>query len=273
MIKLKQNNKYIDFDTTIFPDGTSQTWKFKGLEKTPVTIEWYWENNEAEIFHLFSLCEFLANEGIYYTKELEIPYLPYARQDKPIGNSTTFNLSVFANVINELEFNKVTTFDVHSIVASKLIRRLEVISPKNFHKQVQKDFKPDLWFYPDKGAYTRYRQTNLDNEIVLYGEKFRDPETGVISAYKISNTGYFDLKGKRVLIVDDICDGGATFITAAQALKALGVGEIGLAVSHGIFSKGYVGLVDAGVTSFYTTNSLIKPDRILAVFPWNGEDQ
>lgn len=45
-------------------------------------------------------------------------------------------------------------------------------------------------------------------------------------------------KVRIALIVDDICDGGGTFIGLAEELKRKNAGKIYLAVSHGIFSKG-----------------------------------
>jgi ribose-phosphate pyrophosphokinase len=52
--------------------------------------------------------------------------------------------------------------------------------------------------------------------------------------------------------VDDICDGGGTFIGLAALLKSHNAGHIVLIVSHGIFSKGF----DlAHIDAIYTTNS------------------
>ncbi len=47
-----------------------------------------------------------------------------------------------------------------------------------------------------------------------------------------------NLKGKTPIVVDDICDGGATFLALAQKLKLSGANKPYLFVSHGIFSKG-----------------------------------
>lgn len=75
----------------------------------------------------------------------------------------------------------------------------------------------------------------------IHGEKVRDQSTGRITSYEVVGNP----KGKRVLIVDDICDGGATFITLAKALLGQGATEVHLFVSHGIFSKGTRVLFDA----------------------------
>jgi ribose-phosphate pyrophosphokinase len=56
----------------------------------------------------------------------------------------------------------------------------------------------------------------------------------------------------RCLIVDDICDGGATFVALARKLREAGAIEVSLFVTHGIFSKGK----DLeGIDNIYTTGS------------------
>ena len=69
-----------------------------------------------------------------------------------------------------------------------------------------------------------------------------------------------DVTGKSVLIADDICDGGRTFIELAKVLKERGAAHIHLHVTHGIFSKGkavFEGLIDT-VTSTYDYEEMFK---------------
>jgi ribose-phosphate pyrophosphokinase len=260
MIRLKINGTPIDFTTSKFPDGTSQVWKFEKLPvETPdphCKIDFIWENNESEVMQLFMLLDLvqrtLKSPYIY----LNIPYLPYARQDKVVAPDTTFALHTFAKILNGFYPNVVTVFDGHSSEARHLIQGYHSISPRNFHAEVNQKFRPDFVFYPDKGAAARY--TREINEIVMFGEKVRNQRTGEIERYEVCNSQHFEMVNKRALIVDDICDGGATFIEAARALKRLGVGEIGLCVSHGLFSKGLDELKAAGISQFFTTNSLLK---------------
>jgi ribose-phosphate pyrophosphokinase len=63
-----------------------------------------------------------------------------------------------------------------------------------------------------------------------------------------------DLKGDDCVIVDDICDGGRTFIGIAQELKMKNAGDIYLCVSHGIFSHGFDELRKY-FKKIFTTNS------------------
>jgi len=85
---------------TIFPDGTSQVWKLKDdLWKSSNFIEWKFEQ-EREIFDLLGLCRLKPINSKLY---IDIPFLPFARQDKCPNNNRTFNLYVFnKNGINLL---------------------------------------------------------------------------------------------------------------------------------------------------------------------------
>jgi len=64
------------------------------------------------------------------------------------------------------------------------------------------------------------------------------------------------IKGKDALIVDDICDGGATFIGLAKELLILGANSVSLFVTHGIFRSGTDIIFESGISKIITTNSL-----------------
>jgi ribose-phosphate pyrophosphokinase len=257
MIKLRANGIEVPFEVSKFPDGTSQLWKAGRLDLfSHFRINFIWENDEREVFHLLMLIDLIRSYNPDAFIYLAMPYLPYARQDKPVVSEFTFALNTFANLLNSKNIDLIESFDVHSNQAHKLIKNFHSISPQNFHNWVYSKFKPDLFFYPDRGA--AYRYAAAINEIMLFGNKVRNQSTGEITDYEIANLNHFDIKDKKILIIDDICDGGATFITAAKKLKEHGAGEIGLCVSHGLFSKGFDEMKAAGISQFFTTNSLLK---------------
>jgi ribose-phosphate pyrophosphokinase len=67
-----------------------------------------------------------------------------------------------------------------------------------------------------------------------------------------------DFNGKDVLIVDDICSGGRTFIEISKILSQRNVGKIYLYVTHGIFDIGIIPILDSGICKIITTNSFIE---------------
>ncbi|CCJ77069.1 Ribose-phosphate pyrophosphokinase [Cronobacter muytjensii 530] len=75
-----------------------------------------------------------------------------------------------------------------------------------------------------------------------------------------------DVKDKAVLIVDDLCDAGGTFIGSAQVLRDAGARSVSLYVTHGVFSKGVENLLNNGIDQLYTTTSFapasLAQDRV-----------
>ena len=63
-----------------------------------------------------------------------------------------------------------------------------------------------------------------------------------------------------MLIVDDLCDAGGTFIGSAQVLRDAGARSVSLYVTHGLFSKGVGNLLEQGIDRIYTTSSLARTD-------------
>lgn len=237
-------------EPTIFPDGTSQVWNLpvELLTAKGYVITWHFQS-EREIMDLLALDKLLYEHNGPVPKRLSIPFLPYARQDRPIRNGSAFNLRVFGTLITMLDFTSVTAIDVHNENAAKeCIQGFVNRCPLHFHEWAIDKFKPDYLLFPDAGAAKRY--PHLDGYPRMIGKKTRDPKTGEINGYGLD---MFDVPktDARILVVDDICDGGATFIQCAKALRGFRLyGQLGLAVTHGIFSKGPALLHAAGYQIF-----------------------
>ena len=108
---------------TIFPDNTSQVWQLDPnlLDSKSFNIVWEFEN-EGELFHLQQLVQLLKYGRVPCPINLHMPYLPYGRQDKDVSNDSTFALKTFCNVIDRMNFDKVSTLDAHSMVAADWVR-------------------------------------------------------------------------------------------------------------------------------------------------------
>jgi ribose-phosphate pyrophosphokinase len=252
MVKFLVDGQERKFTTTIFPDGTSQVWKLdlEPEEGDRLEILWLFEN-EAELFHVCQLAHLLSVD-YDYSPDLIVPYLPYGRQDKDVTNTLSFALSTFKEVLKSVGVIEIKTFDAHSYSGDMIIS----IDPTKFHKAI---FNHDVVCFPDKGAAVRYGEAQaFNNTPIIYCEKVRNQATGEITGLKLNQATSDLLFNKKVLIVDDLCDGGMTFIKVAEKLKELQPSQIDLAVSHGIFSKGKHVLYDAGISNIYTTNSLLR---------------
>ena len=183
-----------------------------------------------------------------------IPYFPAARQDRLMIKGEPLSVKVYTDIINSLQLNKVTIFDPHSEVTPALLNNIEVIYNYQFIAEVIKRIGSEVKLIsPDGGALKKIYKVSeyLGGIDVVECSKSRDVKTGKLSGFKVYED---DLQGINCLIVDDICDGGGTFIGLAEELKNKNAGRLYLAVSHGIFNKGFEEL-NKNFTKIFTTNS------------------
>ncbi|WP_409417654.1 ribose-phosphate diphosphokinase [Flavobacterium sp. PS2] len=185
--------------------------------------------------------------------DLFIPYFPAARQDRVMIKGEPLSVKVYADIINAMQLNKVFVFDAHSEVTPALVKNCEVIPNHTFIAAVIKTIGNDVKLIsPDGGALKKIYKVSefLGGVDVVECSKSRDVKTGKLSGFKVYEE---DLKGMDCLIVDDICDGGGTFVGLAEELKKKNAGKLYLAVSHGIFNKGFE-VLDC-FDKIFTTNS------------------
>lgn len=237
------------------------------INHTENCIEMYFSDNR-DITNMLMARAMIKAEAPESEVTLYMSYVPYSRMDREIGWQLC-SIKYFAEIINAQEFTKVVALDPHSDVTVKSINRLELIDVSRFIKRAIQGFHPDVILFPDKGAFQRYTfdasvEQVLEGLPVIYGEKQRDLENrGAIVGYKL-NLGSIEptiLRGARVLIVDDLCSRGGTFMLAAQHLKEAGASHIALYVSHceQCILQGDILKTDL-IEKVYTTTSI--PQRI-----------
>lgn len=203
----------------------------------------------AQLKDALECAETLARPG-WWERRLFLPYMPYARADRRFVKGDCHGLRVWSRLIESLGFSSIWTFDVHSEVSKAYFPGLANMKPDDYGCDqlagvIKKLGRKGLVFVsPDSGSRYRYCLSSHYDLPVIQGIKRRDATTGKLSGFDVLNekppAGHCGLKAARkALIVDDICDGGGTFIGLAEALHKINKGlELYLYVSHGIFSKG-----------------------------------
>lgn len=199
--------------------------------------------------------------------ELEIPYFPYARQDRHCALGQAFSLEMITKLLNlntapfAQQRKTIMVWDAHSAVTCNLLKQntqftvlnlsaAEIMQQSQALSQIL-CAENSVLICPDAGAVTRTQAVaqamnaqRFNPLEIIYCEKQRDPLTGKIVRTQVNTT---DMTGLTAIISDDICDGGATFIAIAQQLRNLNCKQIILYVTHGIFSRGlsvFDGLID-----------------------------
>jgi ribose-phosphate pyrophosphokinase len=272
----------IAYKTLTFPDGQPHiVFDFdRGLHKSFIDDTPSVVNIIARIANPTDLFTVLMAKDVLDAREfdfvdLTITYLMAARMDRQMTESEPFSLRIVAAMLNQAGFRRISIFDPHSDVSTALILRSKAIGNESFVSDCIKHFyqNDSPWNYalisPDAGALKKiYKVARFINAPeVVECSKIRDVKTGQLSGFQ---TNVADFRSKTCFIVDDICDGGGTFIGLAALLKSRNAGKIVLIVSHGIFSKGF----DlANIDAIYTTDSFRNFDELpphVVVMPFDS---
>lgn len=256
-----------------FPDGQQDVTIIFGEGYTeinsPVQIKSRFSNfKDLEL--IICATKALRNLGI---KEIHlyVPYILGLRSDRLfVEGGTSYLRDIVAPILNNLNYETVTCIDPHSDVAAACINNLKTITNTSLVKYAlftspnpivqEVGLEGVVLVSPDGGALKKIYKVAKDIGFageILNGSKHRDTN-GVLSETRINipETCY----GKEFVIIDDICDGGGTFINLSKAIRSQLPSEmreeckIHLIVTHGVFSKGFEPLI-GNVERIYCTNS------------------
>lgn len=243
------------FKTFTFPDGQPH-FKLETYEQefdlatieTAIKSPW-------DLLLVLLASDVLRAHG-YSSVNLDIRYLMGARMDRAIDWSQPFTLQTIARLINGAGFSRVRILDAHSEVATRLIRNSSNQLPYRIVESLLTTLGVPAVACPDKGAVPRVQKLVGMLAPIVYCSKKRDMATGVLSDFEVLDYQSNDRSySEGVLIVDDICDGGGTFVGLAKELRDSGAKQVYLYVTHGIFSRG---LPLDGIDHVYTTDSYCK---------------
>lgn len=215
------------------------TWKFPtgeiGFKLTnpdnilTAKVTTLYETNEDIFLTLFAvnaLTAVGANVFVY------IPYLPYSRQDRICHKGESFSLKVLLDMISSSGVTFVTD-DIHNPQSLNLCMNLENYSQSKLSSSLPKF---DMIIAPDKGATSKI----IENCQVVDGTPVVTLNKQRIGQDIVYMNHEFDTIRGDVCVVDDLCDGGGTFISLAKMLKNTqpNITSLSLYVTHGFFTKG-----------------------------------
>jgi len=170
------------------------------------------------------------------------------RSDRRFSPNTSFDLKIIANFINSMNYDEVRILHPHSDVSLALINNSVRISHAAFVDKAIVEAKADLLISPDAGAYkTTYEIAERLGIRMIASNKVRVDGEPLIQVQG-------DVKDKDCLIVDDMADGGRTFINLAKELRKQGATKVYLYVTHGMFHYGFDELKEH-IDHIYCTNS------------------
>ena len=271
---VNQEKSDIKYKINKFPDGQQSVDLVRGTVNVINDIRIETRLNSFSDLEIL-ICATKALRNIT-TKSISL-YVPYflgSRSDRKfVEGGVNYLKEVICPIVNSLEFTSVTVVDPHSDVLEACLKGYNKIS--NFYLVRQALTRIDnkdgarnrvCLVSPDAGAYKKIFDVAKSFEIenIATGTKVRDLKTGQILHTEVPNLPVSTTDEElKYVIVDDICDGGRTFIELAKAIQNQRPNaKLYLVVTHGIFSAGFDEL-SKWFEGIYTTDSYKDIDNKL----------
>ncbi len=205
-----------------------------------------------------------------------IPYFGYARQDRKAAPRVPISAKLVANLIQVAGINRIVTMDLH---AGQIQGFFDIPVDNLYGSIVFKDYverknlKNPIIASPDIGGVARARnfaeKLGLDMVIV---DKRRE-RANVSEVMNIIG----DVKGKDVILLDDMIDTAGTIVKAAKVLKDKGATSVMACCTHAVLSgKAYERIEEGELDELVVTDTISlkrKSDKItvLTVAPLFAE--
>ncbi len=190
-----------------------------------------------------------------------LPYYAYARQDRKEKAQVPITARLMANLLERAGVTRVLTMDLHTeqiegffdIPVDNLYARslfVEAIKKRKLKNAIV--VSPDVG--RNKMARSFAEDLKLDLAIV---DKRRVSSRSVEVSALIG-----DVKGKDVIIIDDMCSTGSTLMSAAKVCKEAGAKAVFAVVTHGLFIGG---TKLKGIDEILVTNSIPLPKGVQGI--------
>jgi len=257
-----------------FPDGQqSIKLEFIHLEDEVKIISRLNDFKDLEVI----LCATAALKNIgVKTIHLYTPYFLGARSDRQFEDgSINYLKDVITPIINSQDYETVTIVDAHSDVLEACIHNYRKIDNIGLVKFALTDIDNTngareklILVSPDAGALKKmyHVSEHFGIDKMVIANKHRDIKTGKITHTEVPGLTQ-EPGSKNFVIIDDICDGGRTFLEIAKTIRkeredSVFNDKIYLVVTHGIFSAGFNELKN-WIDGIYCTNSVKNVDNEL----------
>ena len=193
-----------------------------------------------------------------------IPYFGYARQDRRTKARTPISAKLVANLLVEAGVERILTLDLHATqiqgffdIPVDNLYAAPVFALDILH-QFSDQLKDVMVVSPDVGGVARARELDKRINAPLSIVDKRRERPGEVAEMTIIG----DVKGKKCIIVDDICDTAGTLCKAAEVLIENGAAEVHSYITHGVLSGPAVERISNSVMK-----SLVITDSIQATGP------
>lgn len=238
-----------------FPDGEIRVQLLEDVrDKEVFFVQSLADNPNFYLMELLILMD-AAKRALAKSITVVIPYLAYCRQDRKDKPGVPITAKLVANLLQAAGASHVLVIDLH---ADQVEGFFEIpVEHLHFEKiigEALRKISSEKWVVvsPDIGGVKIARRMSkiLATEMVLINKER-------LSSFEVSMVLIGDVKGKNVLIIDDLCSTGGTLVAAAELCKKKGAKKIFGAVAHGLFVQDAIKKIEASsLELLFTTNTV-----------------
>lgn len=195
-----------------------------------------------------------------------MPYFGYARQDRKVKPRTPISAKLVADLLTAAGATRVLSLDLHAgqiqgffnipfdhLYGTPVIQR--ALLAESFGGEDTVVVSPDAGGVERARAYSKALNCSL--AII---DKRRDQPNQSQVHHLIG-----EVKGKRAIMVDDMCDTAGTLCNAAKAVMEHGAKEVHAAITHGVFSGPAIDRLNTSVlTAVWVTDTIPQSERAAA---------
>jgi len=185
-----------------------------------------------------------------------IPYYGYARQDRKDQPRVPITAKLVANLLTTAGANRILTVDLHAGQIQGFfdipLDHLYAVNIFVTHIKAMK-IKDPVVVSPDVGGIKMAR---------AYAKRF-GAQLAIVDKRRVSSEEtevmniLGEVKGKNVIIVDDLIATGSSIVEAADALKKAGAKDIYAAVTHPVLSGNAIKNIDKSeIKKIFVTNTI-----------------
>ena len=195
-----------------------------------------------------------------------LPYYPTGTMERGDTESQVVTAKTLATMLSAIPFSRggpveIVLYDIHTLGQRHYFDKTILTRYKTGTKYLKRKLEGDDWIvmFPDMGAWKRFK-VMFDGSMsdgrkfpMGYCDKIRSGDKRIVSIRE------GDVKGKRVVIVDDIIRSGGTILECQKALMEAGARSVSAYATHGCFPRdSWKKFLEAGFEKVWITDSCPK---------------
>jgi ribose-phosphate pyrophosphokinase len=252
------NISMVDVDIENFSNGEKRIWIKDDVQgENIILVQSFSQPVDEHIMELLLMTDALERLGARHVNAV-IPWFGYSLQDKAFRPGEPLSAKVVANLVSNAYVKRTFLLDTHntSIVGFFSVPTHHSIALPLFIDYAKNTFNLEntVVASPDFGglkrAFTFAEKLGVDWVNI---DKRRNPKTNEIVDMELHG----DVRGKTVLVYDDVIVSGGTVVEAAEVIKNAGAAQVFFLVTHGLFTgDAFTKLMNDAIDGIVVTNSI-----------------